>query len=509
MAKGIVVPRFYKPRPYQLDSWKRRMSDRYNFYIKLWSRQSGKDTDDIECSLYYAWQHPGTRTAYVGLDNKWVNENIFHKYIDGREFWDDFPDIDPRETAKEVVFSNNSEGLAPARMKYIGFQNDQALIGSSYDRFVISEASLYQQDAFQFIEPIWENKLANGDDLAVWINGTPRGMSNVYTKMIQNYTGVDDPEGFPGEHVGKRYRVYVDKKTIEDLYVYDKETGKLRRLYSDEDIELMAERYRKAGLYELFRQEYYCDFTTVNSGLVYKGIEELRKDGRVTKFALDSKQPVYVAFDISSKAKTTDATAGIVYQYVNNKMMVYDMIEERGLALVQVIAMLATRDYWPLVRIGFLPWDSDRSASSETPIEEARRMFPQVNWHALDKERVDRGIDLVRQMLPNMVIHKVNCERLDQAFDAYEYKRLEKADDWSPKPLHNWASHAMDGLRYSVMGLKEMEYLGIPADGSTRRMPSTYGGFYDDDDDDDGFNPIWATEEQRRSHGRRGGSYYG
>lgn len=462
---------------------------------------SGKDADDIEHVLDYGWRHPGTRTAYVGLDNKWINENIFNKYIDGRRFWDDFPPehIDPKDTAKEVIFHNNPEGMAEARIKFIGFQNDQALIGSSYDRFIISETSLYGNNAFQFIEPIWENKLAMGADLAVYLNGTPRGMNNVYTQMIQNYTGVDDPEEFPGEHINKQYRTYVDFLTIEDLMVPDGHGG-WRRLYDDDWIEQMKDRYMRAyGDLNLFYQEFYCRFTTVNSGLVYKGIEQLRKEGRYCKFNLDTQSPVYVAFDISSKGKMTDATAGIVFQYTGGRMMVYDVIEERGEALVEVVSKLASRGYWEYVRVGFLPWDSDRSASSETPIEEADRMFPSVNWHALDKERIDRGIELVRRQLPNMWINSDRCDRLDKAFDAYEYKRLEKQDDWSATPMHNWASHLMDAVRYACMGLKEMDYIGLNAEGEPPEMPANYEYFGDVAGYDRPPKPItMMTEKERR-----------
>ena len=502
MANIVTVPRFYRPRPYQQRAWQRRMRGEYNFDIKLWSRQIGKDTDDIQFALNDAFRNPGTQTAYVGLDNKWVGANIFNKYLDGRRFWSDYPDevIDPKDTQKEVLFHNNPEGKAEARVKFIGFQNDQALIGSSYDRFYISEASLYGQNAFQFIEPIWENKLALGDPLRVYLNGTPRGMQNVFTQMLQNYTGEKDPEAFPGPHVVGQYKTYVDKVTIEDVLVPDGQGG-WRRLYDDAWIERMKQRYLDAyGNLNLFMQEFYCDFTTVNSGLVYQGVQQLIEQGRDRSFNLDTSKPVYVAFDISSKDKITDATVGLVFQRIGGNTMFFDMIELRGMALVQVIAQISVKEYWPYVRVGFLPWDADRSASSETPIEEARRMFPNVTWHALEKERIDRGIQVVREAMPNMYVHGENCRRLLDSLQAYEFKRLERQDDWSAVPMHNWASHACDALRYACMGLEEMEYLGLPADGSRRQMPTSYE-FFGESPADSGRpdKPItMMTESERR-----------
>ena len=249
MPDPIIIPRFYKPWPHQQRAWIRRSSGRYTYYFKLWARQAGKDTDDIEHAMSQAWDHPGTQTAYVGLDNKWVNQNIFNKYIDGRTFWMDYPEemIEPKDTRKEVLFKNNPKDKAEARIQFIGFLNDQALIGSSFDSFYVSEASLYKRNAFQFIKPIWERKLARGLPLNVSFNGTPRGMKNEYYELMRTYTGEDDPEAFPGEHhvkVGDTW-CYVDKVTIRDL-VAPNAQGKMARLYNDEDIEFLKAQYMRA-----------------------------------------------------------------------------------------------------------------------------------------------------------------------------------------------------------------------------------------------------------------------
>ena len=224
----------------------------------------------------------------------------------------------------------------------------------------------------------------------------------------------------------------------------------------------------------------------------------MEKQNRVSTFNLDTSKPVYVAFDISSKDKVTDATVGLVFQHIGSNTLIYDMIELRGLALVQVISQLSTKEYWPYIRVGFLPWDSDRSASSETPLEEANRMFPNITWHALEKERIDRGIQVVREAMPNMWIHRENCRRLVDSLHAYEYKRLEKQDDWSAVPYHNWASHACDALRYACMGIEEMEYLGISPDGSGPNMPENYEYFGDRGDRRPNKPITMMTEKERR-----------
>ena len=91
----LYVPRYYAPRPYQQAAWERRRSGRHHYDLKIWHRQSGKDTDDIQYSLNLAWLHPGTQSVYVGLDNKWLRRNIWDKYLDGRTHFDNYPKWDP------------------------------------------------------------------------------------------------------------------------------------------------------------------------------------------------------------------------------------------------------------------------------------------------------------------------------------------------------------------------------------------------------------------------------
>lgn len=482
-SNRIVVPMHYKPWPHQVAAWSRRNSGKYTYYIKLWSRQLGKDTDDIQYALRQAWDNHGTQTAYVGLDNVWINNNIFRKTIEhddgiSRYHWQDYPDeyIDHKDTIKEIWLSNGPENSAQSRIKFIGFLNDQQLIGSSYDNFFISEASLYREHAFTYIQPIWEQKLRMGKKLFVSINGTPRGMRNNYYDLLRVYTGVDDPEDFPGEHGS----CYVDKVTIHDVLVPDGHGG-YRPLYTPEDIEILKDRHiREFGNLNLYEQEYECKFTTVNAGLVYQGIEQLQKEKRYCPYNLDTSKPVYAAFDLSSKGKVSDATAAIIFQYYNGRFFVYDIFEDRGKSFVECFSELAKRDYFHLIRFVALPWDSERSASSETPIEEASRLWPSINFHALERERVDRGINLVRRMLPNMIVNSNKCDWLMTCFNNYEYKRLEKQDDWAAKPQHNRYSHLMDALRYAVMSVNEAQYLGLNMDGTQEFKQLEYSWFEPD-----------------------------
>lgn len=466
----IQVPRYYAPRPYQRAAWARRLSGKYDVYLKIWHRQAGKDSDDIQFGLKQIYDTPGIQSAYVGLDNKWIRRNIWDKYIDGRRHWDDYPNdiIEPKETMQQVRMLNNPEGKAPSLIQYIGFKESESLIGSSYNNFFISELSLYKRGAFDYLQPIWDMKKASGEQFLVNANFTPRGINNVAADFLAAYTGETDPEAWPGEHG----RCYVDFLPADKSF--DNE-GK--RLFSDEMLEEIRQRYiRSMGNDLMFRQEYLCDFLAVNAGLVFPGIEAVREEKRYAPFNLDTSKPVYMAWDISSKDKQSDWTSAIIFQFYNGRLFIYDWYENNRKAVVECVQELAARPYFHLIRAACLPWDSDRSGSSSSPLEECRRMFPNISWHKLDRSYVSDGINRFRSLLGNAVINSGKCDWLMECLENYEYRELTSANDWAATPKHDRYSHLADACRYAADFLTQVPYYkGV--EGRAPSMPGYYGSW--------------------------------
>lgn len=476
---AIQVPRYYKPRPYQRAAWARRLSGQYDVYVKIWHRQAGKDTDDIQFALKQAYDAPGLQSAYVGLDNKWIKRNIWDKYIDGRRHWDDYPGdvIDVRETAQQVRMLNNPEDKAPSLLQFIGFKESQSLIGSSYNNFYVSELSLYKRGAFDYIQPIWDAKKANGESFLVNMNFTPRGLNNIAADFLTAYTGETEPEAWAGAHG----RTYVDLLPA-DQSVDDE--GK--RLFSDEMLEEIRQRYiRSMGNDLMFRQEYMCDFLAVNAGLVFPGIEKVREEHRYVPTNFDTSKPVYMAWDISSKDKQTDWTSAVVFQYYNGRIFILDWYENNRKAVVECVQELAQRDYFHLIRAACLPWDSDRSGSSTSPLEECRRAFPNIMWHKLDRSYVSDGINRARVLLGNAIINSAKCDWLMECFENWEYRELTSIEDWAATPKHDRYSHLMDAFRYAADFLAQVPYIQDSASRLNRSMPTHYGQWDLDGEDEE------------------------
>ena len=474
---AIQVPLYYEPRPYQKEAWARRLSGDYDVYFKCWGRQLGKDADDIELAHYLAYTNPGTQSTYIGLDNKWLRRNIWSKYLDGRTFWDDYPTdvLEHKDTAQQVVMRNNPEDKAPAIVQYLGFKESQSAIGSSYNNFFISELSLYKRDAFSYIQPIWDSKKALGERFLINANFTPRGLNNIAADFLRSYTGEDEPEKWAGQHG----RVYVDflpadRATFEDG----------TRIFSDELLDEIRARYvRSMGNDLMFRQEYMCDFLAVNAGLVFPAIEAVRKEGRYCPMNFDTTKPAYMAWDISSKDKQSDWTAAIVFQYYNGRFFLLDYYEDNRKAVVECVQELSQRPYFHLIRAAALPWDSDRSGSSSSPLEECRRMFPNIQWHKLDRSYVSDSINRARAIIPNMVVNSTSCDWVMECFENWEYRQLSSIDDWSAQPKHDRYSHICDSFRYCADFMASVPYIK-ESSGLRKKFPSHYGAWNLDEDEE-------------------------
>lgn len=479
MPAPVQIPRYFEPRPAQKAAWARRRSGDYNYYFKIWHRQLGKDTDDIQFALYNAYENPGTQTAYVGIDNKWIRRNIWDKYIDGRRHWADYPEdiIEPRDTHQQVRLLNNPADKAEALIQFIGFKESESLIGSSYDNFFFSEVSLYRKHSLDFITPIWDNKVAEGLPLLVNMNFTPRGLNNIAADMLRMYTGEDDPSAWAGAHGS----TYVDVMPADRSLKADG-----TRLYSDDMLNDIRDRYiRQFGNDNIFRQEFLCEFLAVNAGLVYPAIEQLRKDERLTFFNINKKYPLYAAWDISSKGKESDWTSCVVFQYYEGRLFIYDYFEDNRKAVVECVQELAKRDYFHLLRHCAMPWDADRSGSMSSPLEEVRQAFPNITWSKLDRTYEADGINRVRLLFPNMWINAETCQWVVECFESWEYRELKITGDWAAKPKHDRYSHLMDAVRYMADMIDQVQYIRTN-DGRPQAMPAYYPTWQDDGMDQDG-----------------------
>ena len=462
-----TFPQYYRPRPYQAEL--HQMWDTKKFGVAVYPRQSGKDVAMSMQSTKRRLAIPKSTGTYVSLDNNMIRDILWDKTYMGdhgeyvRMLKDNVPSelVTWRDTTMTGRFSNGS------LMKLQGYYQsgrDKNGVGTSFQDYAFTELSLFtREDPIPRIMPILVNPV---EDKKLMVASTPRGKRrNPLWQLMQSLEGNPD------------FQVIV--RTIDDLNEIMHKAG-LPPVVSQDELERTRDQYKKRfGNDRMFEQEYYCSFEEMDAAAVYgEAYMRMVQDGRVQNFNLNPAEGVYIAFDIGSAGKHSDATSWIVWQWINGTLFLYDCGEGHGKALPDYVDELRTKPYFNQIRQIVLPWDGEHhsAAVTTTPADMVRAKFPNVAVLAKSNKiwklpggRSDdyteiTDIQQTRMMLYNTVIHNENCQWLLECIENYKYEFSTKLQQWTERPLHDKYSHMMDAMRYTVQATKELNFFGVLQD---------------------------------------------
>ena len=401
----------------------------------------------------------------MSLDSPMVRDILWDKtYLDPitgeyvRMLQDNIPQdqVVWRNTSMTGLFRNHS------RMKLQGyFQNgrDKNGVGSSFQEYAFTELALFtREDPLPRLMPIISNE---AEPKRLMVASTPRGKRrNPLWQLMQSFQGSPD------------FQVII--RTIDDLNEMMTRAG-LPAVRSKDQLEQDRESYlRRFGNDRMFEQEYYCSFEEMDAAAVYgEAYMAMVNEKRITPFNLNTGHPVYVAFDIGSSGMHSDATAWIVFQYINGRIFIYDSGEGHGKAVPEYVDVLREKHYFNQIAQMILPWDAEHheKAVNTTPADMMRQKFPNVSVLAKSNKvyKIPGGkqgdydlitdIQQARLAMYNTVIHPDN-EWLQECFENYKYEFNSKLQQWTNKPLHDKHSHLMDAYRYLVQATKELDFFG-------------------------------------------------
>jgi hypothetical protein len=104
----------------------------------------------------------------------------------------------------------------------------------------------------------------------------------------------------------------------------------------------------------------------------------------------------------------------------------------------------------------FAPHDSNRRelSSGKTIIQISKEMG--YIFEPIPMSAVNDGILAVRLMFPRLFINEPNCEQAVSAWRNYKKKWNDSLLKYDDDPVHDWASHGADMLRYTAMIEKNM-----------------------------------------------------
>jgi hypothetical protein len=457
-------PVHYRPRPYQAELHTMWRTKRYG--IAVLPRQSGKDVAASMEQCDARLRTAKTTGVYISLNNPMIRDILWDKtYIDPatqtyiKGLQDNVPKdlVDWKNTVMEGRFRNES------RLKLQGYfqsGSDTSGVGTSFQDYTITELALFhREDPIPRLIPILDNE---HEEKRLMVVSTPRGTrKNPLWQLMQSLQ--DNPQA------------QVIVRTIDDLNEIMGRHG-LPPVRTKEQLELTREAYRKRfGNDRMFEQEYYVSFEEMDAAAVYgEAYMVMERDKRIHDFNLNPGHPVYVQFDIGASGMHSDATAWIVFQWINGRMFVYDCGEGHGKAVPEYIDVLREKHYFNQIAWVILPWDAEHheKAVNTTPADMVRQKFP--NTAVLAKSNkvyklpggrqgdfdIITDIQQARLNMYNLIVHKTNCQWMLECFENYKYEFNNKLQQWTDKPLHDKFSHMMDAYRYAVQATKELEFFG-------------------------------------------------
>lgn len=387
--------------------------------VCVWHRRAGKDTV------------AGHQLCKMAHQRKGLYWHLLPTQRQGRKIvWDGFtksgerfldavfpPEIRAREP-------NSTEMKVPLKCgslyQVVGSDSYDALVGANPVGVVLSEWSLTNPRAWDFIRPI----LRENEGTAIFIY-TPRGYNHGWDLK-------EIAESTPGW--------FYSLKTVAD-------TGVLSEKDLDEE--------RRDGMpEELIRQEYWCDFSAANVGAILgKYLEAAMREGRIRDdiYPDSGSGEIVCSMDIGFR----DATACWWFQQLRDGWAVIDYREESGTDATDWIDILKTSRYPP--DVVYLPHDARAKTfrTRFTVLEEflhagfgSVRIVPRVL--VLDK------VNAARAFVPICWFNKTHCAEGLSALRSWEYAWDEDRKVFSKEPDHNWASHGSDAYAYGALAL------GIP-----------------------------------------------
>ena len=324
-----------------------------------------------------------------------------------KQFSSAIPGTKFNESELRVDFSVNN-----SRIQILGGENSAAIRGQYFDGIVCDETQNLSPDLF---DTILRPCLSDRKGFAIFI-GTPMGR-NWFFDLHEN-----------AKH-NKDWFTAVFKASETNI-IAKEELDAAKQTMSPES----------------YAQEFECSFQAGISGSYYgKTIEELEEKGNVKNFDIDDNLEVETWWDLGMN----DSTVITFAQRHNDEVRIIDCYENAGEGLEHYLNVIDSKPYNYSKHIAPHDIRVREIGTNKSRWETAKEMG--LEFDIAPKLSVEDGIEQVRRMLPKCYFHKNNCKKLVEALKSYCKRWDEKNNCFRNKPLHNWASHFADSVRYGAV----------------------------------------------------------
>jgi len=421
----LSLPNKWFARPYQQELFRYMMKDGTMDGKRaacVWHRRAGKDS----CCL-----NLGSVATQVRVGTYWHMLPTLKQAR--RVIWDGIDKngrrmIDQAFPKEMRVSTNNSEMKIELKngsiWQCVGSDNYDSLVGTNPIGVIFSEYSIADPNAWDYLRPV----LAENGGWAMFIY-TPRGKNHGHEmrEMAKN-----NPKWFYSE------------LTVEDTL-----DDQGNRFVTEEAVQ----EERDAGMSEeKIAQEFYCSFDTGMEGAFYtRELNAAEAEGRIGEFPWDPSKPVQTWWDIGLR----DNTAIIFTQRGNDgKPVVIDYLSQRNRSLEEWIRDIRSLPYVYDEHKGPHDLEHRDYTTGKTRTEFAANL--KFHFDIVPKISVDDGINATRAMLRVARFNKPKVQGLLDCLYSYRREYDEKTKLFRDKPVHDWASHGADAMRYLSVGWDEV-----------------------------------------------------
>jgi hypothetical protein len=404
----------FEPREYQLSLLK-AMDGGCRRAICVWHRRAGKDITGLDIVFRSAMRRAG------------IYYYCFPEYTQGRKILWDGKDKDgnklldyipsalkakKNETEMKLTLSNGS------LIQVVGIDRVDSIVGTNPLGIVFSEYALQNPIGWDYMRPV----LAENDGWALFLT-TPRGENHAYS--LYNFA-LKDKSWFA-------QMLTVDDTKAIKADVLEQERREIEYKYGNDAI---------------FRQEYYCDWTTPIAGAYYaKEISDAYADGRIGRVICDKQYPVITAWDLG----IDDAMAVWFLQAIGQELHFIEYKEWRNLGLADIIPEIKKRDYVYSRHIAPHDIKARELTSGKSRWETAQRLG--ITYDIAPNLPIIEGIEAVRAIFPRLLVDSEKCKEGLNALKNYRQLYDDKKKGFAGAPYHDWASHAADALRMAAISI--------------------------------------------------------
>ena len=424
-VKTIEIP--YKPYPHQKHI--HNMMDEKRFAVIVAARRSGKTVAAINHLIAKALSASDGRSRYGYIAPTYRQaKRIAWDYV--KQFASCVPLIKFHETELAANFPNGS------RIQLYGIDNADSLRGQYFDSVVLDEYGMFPAGAF---DKVIRPALADRQGSCLF-TGTPNGRANdFYDKWVYADESSDPTWG--------RYQVNWEDAGVIPKY----------------EIKGMQESMTP----EEFSQELLAEFTSAIRGAYYAPDMTLaQEEGRITTVPYDPKLPVHTFWDLG----VADSTSIWFAQFAGNEIRLIEYLEDTGKGLDHYLKLLDRRDY--IYGEHYAPWDIQvrEMSTGMSRMEIAAQMG--VHFNAVAKAPIQDGINAVRSVFRRLWFDKTSCDQGINCLWNYRRDWDERGGMYKARPVHDWASHGADSLRYLALSVENINNFANIANGTKR--PKVY-----------------------------------